>query len=120
MLFRFVGLSAGQLIQTLDNKMNTKLFNQIGLALCITGTSIIFFWGPPQPTFQTGTFLQVSDNTPSSNGKTAKENDIDIIRNKKLHSLMSKIGMILIVIGFIFQAIATEPILIKCITRKRQ
>lgn len=90
--------------------MNLKRYNQIGLILCITGTSIIFIWGPPQPSFSTGVGIAVSDNTPiDDTGKTAKEHDLEVEKKEKLYSCMSKLGIALIIIGFIFQFVATKP-----------
>jgi hypothetical protein len=88
--------------------MNAKRFNQIGLILCILGTSIIFKWGLPQPTFTQGTLLAVSDNTRIDNtGKTAKEHGLEVEKKEKFYSCMSKLGMAFIIIGFIFQFLAT-------------
>ena len=88
--------------------MNTKRFNQIGLVLCIVGTSIIFKWGLPQPIFIQGTLLAVSDNTPvDDTGKTAKEYGLEVEKKEKFYSCMSKLGIAFIIIGFIFQFLAT-------------
>lgn len=88
--------------------MNLKLSNQIGLILCITGTSIIFIWGPPHPSFSKGVGIAVSDNTIiDDTGKTAKEHDMEVEKKEKLYSCMSKLGIILIIIGFVFQFVTT-------------
>ena len=100
--------------------MNLKLYNQIGLILCITGTSIIFIWGPPQPTFSIGVGLAVSDNTIiDDTGKTAKEHDLEVIKKEKFYSCMSRLGMALIIMGFIFQYLPTNSKFINFITNKK-
>ena len=90
--------------------MGLKLFNQIGIGLCFTGTLIIFIWGAPQPSFSTGVGIAVSDNTPiDDTGKTAKEHDLEVEKKRNLYSCMSKLGIILIMVGFVFQFVATKP-----------
>lgn len=81
--------------------MNSKIFITIGLILGMLGVVFIFIWGPPQPTLKPGIFLALEDKTPIDNtDKTVEEYNKEIISKRKLYSCMSKIGLVLIFIGF--------------------
>jgi hypothetical protein len=87
--------------------MKSKIINSIGLALGIIGVFMLFKWGPPQPSFETGIGLGLEDNTPiNSTGKTVAEHNREIKEKEQLYSRRSKQGLILIIIGFIFQFVA--------------
>jgi hypothetical protein len=74
-----------------------------GLILGIIGVLMIFKWGPPQPTFQENVPLAEELGTPQSDGRTAGEHGDDARRQRSKYNRMSKIGLGLILIGFIFQ-----------------
>ena len=65
---------------------------------------MLFKWGPPQPSFMKGVPIIIEDNTPiDATGKTAAEYDREIKSKEKKYSRMSKLGLILIALGFVFQ-----------------
>jgi hypothetical protein len=66
---------------------------------------MIFIWGPPQPDFQEHVGRTVQDATRMPNGRTAKEHGDDARRKRKSYGRMSKIGLGLIFVGFMFQLV---------------
>ena len=85
-----------------------QLLNSIGLTVNIVGVIFIFKYGFPQPSFEEGAGLGLEDSTILSNGKTVKENDNEIRKTKVSFKAKSYCGLTLIIIGFIFQLIATN------------
>ena len=84
--------------------MKIKVINTIGLTLGIIGVVLIFIWGPPQPQLDTGISLGLEDATPiDSSGKTVAEHNEEVLKLKKLHEVLSGLGLIFIMIGFGFQ-----------------
>ena len=77
-----------------------------GVILNITGTVLLFFFGFPQPDFDTSVSLGVEDNTPVGEGLTAKEYGKKIEQRKKKYKTMSYVALSLLLLGFIFQLIA--------------
>ena len=76
----------------------------IGLTLDIVGVGILFFYGPPQPVLETGVGLGLEDGTPvGPNGETVAELDVVTRRRRKRFSVMSRIGLGLILVGFALQ-----------------
>jgi hypothetical protein len=76
-----------------------------GLILGIIGVLMIFKWGPPQPSFQEGVHLSIAPRTPMPDGRTAEEHVDDARRQRSKCNRMSKTGLGLILIGFIFQLV---------------
>ena len=72
-----------------------RLLNIIGLLLGMTGIVIIFFYGPPQPSFFPYDII-TDDNI---------HKEVLDMRNK--YDLYSKIGLGFIFIGFLLQLFAT-------------
>jgi hypothetical protein len=88
--------------------MNSQIPNTIGLGLGIIGVIIVFVWGPPQPQLTPGVSLGLEDGTPiDKTGKTVGEYNQQVIRKRNIHTFMSRLGLILIMIGFAFQIWAT-------------
>lgn len=85
--------------------MTTQILNTIGLVLGIFGVLFLFKWGPPQPELNTGVSLGLEDATviDQSTGKAVADRNREVLERKKLHSLLSRFGLILIMIGFGFQ-----------------
>jgi hypothetical protein len=75
----------------------------IGLFLAIVGGVIIFFWGPPQPDFQEYTALSLEQGTPLADGRTVAEHAAEVQREKRRFRRLSRIGLGLILLGFLFQ-----------------
>lgn len=85
----------------------SQLLNSIGLVMSMAGVLIIFKFGPPQPTHETGVGIGIEDNNVLEDGKTIAEHDRDVEKTKSLYSRLSKIGLALVFIGFAFQLWAT-------------
>ncbi len=86
--------------------MNQKTLTVIGLILGMIGVVFIFIWGPPQPIFSQGSPLLVGDNNiVEYKGEEMTVAERDNIREHKriVHSVMSKIGLGLVFIGFACQ-----------------
>jgi hypothetical protein len=84
--------------------MRTKIVNTIGLALGIVGVVFIFIWGPPQPQLEPGISIGLEDATPIDNsGKTVAEYNKEVQNRRRVHEVMSRLGLIFIMVGFGFQ-----------------
>lgn len=87
--------------------MNAQILNSLGLILGLIGVLFIFIWGPPQPNLEEGIGMGLEDGTPiDSSGKTVKQHDEEIKAKRKKYNLMSRIGLTLVFIGFLFQLLA--------------
>ncbi len=82
--------------------------NTIGLVLGIAGVLIIFRWGPPQPDFDEGIALGISftEDTVFEDGTKPSETVASVKRRKRIHQVMSHIGLGLIGLGFFVQLVA--------------
>ena len=87
--------------------MPNQIINTIGLILNIAGVVVLFFFGPPQPTFEEGISLGLEDATPISGGKTVADHNVDVRKLKRRNATMSKVALILIFFGFVLQLFAT-------------
>ena len=94
--------------------MEQLSLTSIGLFLDIVGVGILFLYGPPQPKLDTGIGLALEDGTPvGPNGETVAELDQAVLRRRKRFSIMSKLGLIFILFGFVLQlidSVATQPL----------
>jgi hypothetical protein len=63
------------------------------------GAAIVFFYGPPQPSFEQGVGIAVEDNTRLPDGLTAKEHDVETRRLRLKFLILSKSGLGLIFTG---------------------
>jgi hypothetical protein len=87
--------------------LTAQWLNTIGLALGMVCVVILFIWGPPQPDFDEGVAIGLELDTVLKDGKTVVEKDADVRRLKRWHTVMSRIGLGLIGVGFFAQLIAT-------------
>jgi preprotein translocase subunit Sss1 len=88
--------------------MCAQILNSIGLILSIIGTGFVFKWGLSRQTDSFG--LALGENTPIDTkwGKiTVKEAEKKEAEEMAEFRCLSKIGLLLIGIGFVFQLIAT-------------
>lgn len=83
------------------------VLNTIGLSFNILGVIILFKFCFPQPNFEEGVGIGLEDNTIMKNGKTVKEHNKRIIKNKKNYTIFAIISLSMIIIGFVLQLIAT-------------
>ncbi|MGO8847535.1 MAG: hypothetical protein ACLQFI_19810 [Methylocella sp.] len=83
-----------------------KTLNMAGLALGMVGVAFIFFWGPPQPSFEQGVSLGLADGTPLSDGRTVAQHNIETAATKRRYKCLSLLGLIFIFLGFLLQFVA--------------
>jgi hypothetical protein len=76
--------------------MCPQIINTIGLVFNIVGAVILFRYGFPQPTHEEATLLAIQGPTADKNAEQAR-------KIKAEYLCRSKIGLILVIIGFIFQ-----------------
>lgn len=84
-----------------------QLLNSIGLTLSMVGVLIIFWFGPPQPTHESGVGIGLEDNTLLEDRRTVAEHGREVERTKSRYLCMSKVGLALVFVGFAFQLWAT-------------
>jgi hypothetical protein len=87
--------------------MLNQILNTIGLLLNIGGVALLFFFGPPQPTFQEGVGIGLEDGTPLKNGRTVAEHNTAVREVRRRHENLSRLALILIFFGFVLQLCAT-------------
>lgn len=80
-----------------------KSLSTIGLVLGIIGVILLFFWAPPQPSFQQGASIGLENGTQLQNGKTVAENNMEIAHKEALYKCMSRIGLVFVGLSFAFQ-----------------
>ena len=87
--------------------MSSRLLNTIGLVVSIIGVWFLFFWGPPQPSFETGISIGLQDATPlDRSGKTVADHNREVEAKRKRYTTMSRVGLLLIIVGFVLQLCA--------------
>lgn len=88
--------------------MRIKIANTVGLSMGIIGVVFIFIWGPPQPQLEPGISIGLEDATPiDKSGKTVAEYNTEVKTRRTVHEVMSRLGLIFIMIGFGFQLLST-------------
>ena len=83
-----------------------QLLASIGLALDIVGVLIIFKWGPPQPEMSGGVGLGLESGTPLGDGRTVADEEASQAATKRMHEIMSRVGLGIVALGFLLQLIA--------------
>ena len=87
--------------------LTAKRLNKLGLLFGIIGVVIMFYYGPPQPSFTEGWSIDAEDGTViDDSGKTVAQHDIEIKAQLKRFKVMSHIGMVFVGLGFISQLAA--------------
>ena len=87
--------------------MTPQIANTVGLLLGVVGVVLIFVWGPPQPNLETGISLGLEDATPiDDTGKTVADHNREVEARRRRHIILSRVGLALIGIGFLFQLLA--------------
>ena len=87
--------------------MPNQILNTIGLLLNIGGIALLFFFGPPQPTFEEGVGIGLEDGTRLKDGRTVDEHNATVRKVKRRHKNLSRLALILIAFGFVLQLCAT-------------
>ena len=73
----------------------SQIFSSAGLVFDVIGVAVLFVYGPPQPDFQEDDIIVVPNQDQEMAAKTLK--------NK--FKCRSRIGLSLLIIGFLFQLI---------------
>lgn len=87
--------------------MLNQILNTTGLLLNIGGVALLFRFGPPQPTFEEGVGLGLEDGTPLKDGRTVAEHNAAVGKLKRQHENLSRLALVLIMLGFVLQLFAT-------------
>jgi len=93
--------------------MPNQILNTIGLLLNIGGVALLFFFGPPQPTFEEGVGIGLEDGTRLKDGRTVAEHNAAVRKVKRWHKNLSRLALILIAFGFSLQLCATWVICVR-------
>jgi hypothetical protein len=83
-----------------------RLLNLAGLALGMAGVVVIFIWGPPQPDFTEGVAIGATEETVLEDGRKVSDMIEHTRHLKRVHSIMSRVGLGLIGCGFALQIVA--------------
>ena len=86
--------------------MTVKELALIGLALNMAGVLLLFFFGFPQPDLSEAVTIEVEDNTVFTDGTSASGLKENARRKKRFYKTMSSVALLLLLIGFIFQALS--------------
>jgi hypothetical protein len=86
--------------------LTAQWLNTIGLVLGIAGVVILFIWGPPQPNFEETVTRSIQPSTVSKDGRKVSDMIETTRRLKRRHQVMSRVGLVLIGVGFGAQLIA--------------
>jgi hypothetical protein len=82
-----------------------QIFNVIGLSLDFIGVTMLLIWAPIQPNLQEGINLGLEDATTVGSKTVIEHNKVKRIQKKKIH-FRSRVGFVLILIGFLIQIIS--------------
>ena len=79
------------------------------MALGMAGVVVLFIWGPPQPSHDSGVGLALEDGTVlSSSGRTVAEHNRNVENRRRFYTGMSRLGLALIFLGFLCQFVAVR------------
>jgi hypothetical protein len=85
--------------------------NVLGLIFGMIGVVIIFFWGPPQPSFEEMGLAPDGDSPiAAQDGKTVAEVNAETAAMKEHYLRMSQLGLAFVFVGFGCQLIAVWPV----------
>ena len=88
--------------------LSAQTLNTIGLVLGMVGVALIFVWGPPQPQLEEGVGIGLEDGTPLGNGLTVAQRNVAVRRRRLRHTILSRVGLGLVFLGFLSQLIAVQ------------
>lgn len=88
--------------------MNNRRLNIWGLIFGMAGVVVLFVWGPPQPTLETGVGIGLEDGNviDQKTGQTVADYNREINRKRACYNAMSKVGLGLVGVGFFCQWLA--------------
>lgn len=87
--------------------MCKQAITTVGLVLDIIGAVILFFYGPPQPSFEESVGLALEDATPLGEHETVANHKEWVRRKRERYATISKVSMLIIAVGFLLQLVAT-------------
>ena len=87
--------------------MPNQIINTIGLLLNTAGIVFLFFYGPPQPTFEEGVNLGLENANLLAEGRTVAYHNTNVRKLKIRHEIFSRVALLLIFVGFVLQLWAT-------------
>ena len=90
----------------MGDALTAQWLNTIGLALGMVGVVILFIWGPPQPDFDEGVGIGLELGTVLKDGREVSDMIEATRRLKRRHQIMSRVGLVLIGVGFGTQLVA--------------
>lgn len=67
------------------------------------GVAIMFKYGPPQPSLETGVSMGLEDGNTLEDGRTVAQYNQDQERLRARHSVLWKVGLALVFVGFAVQ-----------------
>jgi len=86
--------------------MDPRTLNIIGLVLNVAGVLVLFKYNFPQPTFEDGVGLGLEDGTVLDDGRTIVEHDQQTRCIKARYLMLSRVALLLILVGFACRLIA--------------
>ena len=85
--------------------------NIVGLIVGLVGVLIIFKWGPPGPTFETGLAIGAEPaNQYPGTTETVAQHDQKVRHDESMTILMSRVGLGFVAVGFALQIAAAWPV----------
>jgi hypothetical protein len=82
--------------------------NEAGLLTATIGGVMIFVWGPPQPSFE-APGLGLESGTRLSDGRAVRDAEREATWSRCYYRQMASIGLVMIILGFLAQAVANFP-----------
>lgn len=77
-----------------------RVIMTVGLLLNALGAGLVVFFGFPQPSFQRGIGLAID-------GPQVQEHDRAVTKKEHLYKVLSRFALVLMIIGFLLQILAT-------------
>ena len=83
----------------------TQILNIIGLSLDFIGVTMLLIWAPIQPNLEDGIDIGLEDATILGGKTVIEHNEVKRKQKKKIH-FRSRVGFLLILVGFLIQIIS--------------
>lgn len=87
--------------------MTAQELNTIGLLLNITGVTLVFFFGLPQPSHEEGVSRGLGDGTVFTDGTSVAEINKRVRTRRRIYAAFAYVALSLILLGFVLQLWAT-------------
>ena len=84
--------------------MCTQAITTLGLILDTIGALILFFYAPPQPSFEESVGIALEDATPlGEGGETVADHKERARKTRERYTWISRVAMLIIALGFVLQ-----------------